>query len=175
MSTKRSASVIVLTALTIYGLGKGKQLDNSDSDFDDNAVVDIPVIVEVDDRVLAVEEYFKKWDLPLAEYAETFVEVADENGLDFRLLPAIAMIESTGGKRCLGNNPFGFLYRDFENFDEAIRYVGKAIAGKSTHRAWKEGMTTEEILWVYNGTVNPNYPSKVLSVMERIEEIGGGK
>jgi len=169
MSTKRLLTVLVLTALTIYyGLGKRNQLDNFDGCNDGDVTTDTPVVVEVDDRVLAVEEFYEKYSCPLKDHAETFVEVADENGLDFRLLVAIGFIESTGGKFQRGNNPFGFLYREFENFDEAIRYVGQAIAGKSKHRAWREGMTSEEILWVYNGTVNPNYPAKVLGIMEQI-------
>jgi len=169
MNTKlRATVVLVILALTTYELGKRNQLDNSDY-YDGGGVgLDIPMAVEVDDRVVAVEEFYGKYNCPLKEYSEEFIEVADKYDLDFRLLVAISFIESTGGKFQKGNNPFGFLYRSFESFGEAIEYVGRAIAGKSEHRAWREGMTTEEILWVYNGTVNPNYPAKVVRVMEEI-------
>jgi hypothetical protein len=51
-----------------------------------------------DARVLLLSQFLKKHDSPMAPYAETFVTEADNNGVDFRLLPAIAMCESNLGK-----------------------------------------------------------------------------
>ena len=47
-----------------------------------------------------IELFFRvnRNNAPLADYAEKFVEVANKYGLDYRLLPAIATIESSGGK-----------------------------------------------------------------------------
>jgi hypothetical protein len=52
-----------------------------------------------DARVLLLSQFLKKHSSPMAPYADAFVTEADKNGIDFRLLPAIAMCESNLGKR----------------------------------------------------------------------------
>lgn len=52
-----------------------------------------------DARALVLEQFLQKHGSPLAEYAEYFVDRADYYGIDFRLVPAIAMCESNAGKR----------------------------------------------------------------------------
>jgi hypothetical protein len=91
-------------------------------------------ITVADGRKVIVEEFFKGHNSPLAPHADTFIAVADQYGLDFRLLPAISMQESIGGKRVINNshNPFGFgIYGSkavyFETWDEAIEVVGKSL------------------------------------------------
>jgi hypothetical protein len=75
--------------------------------------------------------YLKSKNSPLAENAETFVDVADEYNIDYRLLPAIAGIESNFGRVQLENsyNPFGWGggYVYFDSFDEAIETVGREL------------------------------------------------
>ena len=86
------------------------------------------VKLEEDKRVEILRAYLESKNSPLADFAETFVEVADEYELDYRFLPAIAGIESNFGKVQLKNsyNPFGWGggYIYFESFEEAIRTVG---------------------------------------------------
>lgn len=86
------------------------------------------VKIEEDNRVETLRAYLESKNSPLSDFAETFVEVADEYGLDYRLLPAIAGIESNFGRVQLENsyNPFGWGggYAYFASFDEAIRTVG---------------------------------------------------
>lgn len=86
------------------------------------------VKLEEDKRVEVLRAYLESKNSPLTENAETFVAIADEYGLDYRFLPAIAGIESNFGRVQLENsyNPFGWggglVY--FESFDEAICIVG---------------------------------------------------
>lgn len=87
-----------------------------------------------DGRGKIVEDFFKARDSELAQYASLFIKVADKYQLDFRLLPAIAMQESNGGKRMPEEsfNPFGYgIYGakliKFNSFEEAIEKVGKSI------------------------------------------------
>ncbi len=86
------------------------------------------VNLEEDRRVETLRNYLKSKNSPLAENAQTFVDVADEYGIDYRLLPAIAGIESNFGQVQLENsyNPFGWGggYIYFESFEEAISAVG---------------------------------------------------
>ena len=87
-----------------------------------------------DARSLIVEDFFKSRSSPLAEFSADFVAVSDFYQLDFRLLPAISMQESNGGKKIPEGtyNPFGYgIYGSkkvhFEDFGDAIETVGKAL------------------------------------------------
>lgn len=87
-----------------------------------------------DGREVVVTGFFKSYHSDLADYSSQFIIVADKYHLDFRLLPAIAMQESNGGKKVVNNsfNPFGFgIYGGkvikFSSWEEAIEKVGKAL------------------------------------------------
>src|SRR3989339_790559 len=114
-----------------------------------------------DERASRIDAYFAKREMPLAGYGETFVEVADAYDIDWRLLPAIAVRESSGGKHLLNKNPFGWgsCKIKFNDFGEAIEEVGKNISGNDSDTAkYYANKTTYQILWAYNGTVMPTYP-----------------
>jgi len=100
------------------------------------------VKLEEDRRVETLRAYLESKNSPLAENAETFVEVADEYDLDYRFLPAIAGIESNFGRVQLENsyNPFGWGggYIYFDSFNEAIRTVGFELY----ERCVKQGANT---------------------------------
>lgn len=87
-----------------------------------------------DGRSLLVRNFLTDYGSPLASFSRNFIEVADKYQLDFRLLPAIAMQESIGGKKVIkdSNNPFGYgiygnLVIRFNTWEEAIERVGKAL------------------------------------------------
>lgn len=87
-----------------------------------------------DGRSKIIEDFFKKYKSPLAKQSSAFVNIADKYSLDYRLLPAISMQESLGGKKVIGNshNPFGYgiygnLVVKFSSWEEAIERVGRAI------------------------------------------------
>lgn len=91
-------------------------------------------IAASDARALIIENFFKEHKAPLADYGDLFVKVADDQGLNWKLLPAIAMQESNGGKRVIKDsyNPFGYgIYGDkvkrFESWEAAIERVGKGL------------------------------------------------
>ena len=86
------------------------------------------------DRVEVLERFFEKFNSPLKDSAETFVQIADEYKIDYALLPSIACQESTCGKFLIEGtyNPFGWgIYGDqyisFESYDHAISEVGKGL------------------------------------------------
>lgn len=91
-------------------------------------------IVRADGRSKIIENFFKAYKAPLADYSETFIQIADKYNLDYRLLPAISMQESNGGRRVIDNsfNPFGYgIYGKkvtvFNSWEAAIERVGKAL------------------------------------------------
>lgn len=59
---------------------------------------DITQLKQADTRVMALTSYFEKYNSPLRDEAENFVEAADKYNLDWKLVAAISGVESTFGK-----------------------------------------------------------------------------
>ena len=124
------------------------------------------------DRVEILQKFFRKYNSPLETSAETFVEVADKYGLDYRWLPAIAGVESTFAKFYIRENynPFGWgggLIK-FESFDEAIERVGKGL-----HDGYlaKGADTIDRIAPIYNPPYPQNWSKNVNYFVNQISEI----
>ena len=132
---------------------------------------------KVDYRIQAIDGYFSRYKAPLASHGDDFVKAADKYGLDYRLLPAIAMKESTGGiyvpRRTVngvryGYNAFGWTcnstYVCFGSWEEAIEFVGNQLTFGGPYK----GRDTYGKLYSYNGAVDPLYPSRVIGIMNQI-------
>lgn len=110
------------------------------------------------ERIEALEGFFGELGSPLKANSETFIDVADKYNFDYKLLPAIACMESSCGKQLIEGsyNPFGWgIYGNnaiyFKSYDEAIEIVAKGI--KENYLS--KGLTTpEKIAPVYTP---PNY------------------
>src|SRR3990167_2667666 len=61
-----------------------------------------------DGRAEAIERLLERYQAPIRGLGEKFVEVADRDGYDWRLLVAIAGIESGFGRAQLHYNLFGW-------------------------------------------------------------------
>lgn len=142
----------------------------------------MPHVVENDKAVYAelakdhaekIDAYFAKRNMPLEGYGAQMVAVAEKNNLDWRLLPAIAIKESTGGKFACANNPFGWgsCKIKFKSFDHAIETVAMNLGGNNpnTERYYKD-KTTVEKLHHYNNSVVPTYTKEILGFMDLIEQ-----
>ncbi|MDQ3158783.1 MAG: hypothetical protein M3P98_01435 [bacterium] len=129
-----------------------------------------PSDVAVEDRAGRIDAYYAKRKMPLEGYGQKMVEEADKNGIDWRLLPAISIKESSGGLHMCRNNPFGWASckLQFGSVDEAIETVARNLGGNNpkTH-AYYKGDTYAK-LWSYNGTVESLYPARVIAIMEKI-------
>lgn len=86
----------------------------------------------------------------LEPYSEYIVQVSDKYGLDYRLIPAIAMKESGGGNKVkeYTHNAWGWENGRtvFSSWEVAIETVGKTL---KTKYADKGLVTPEEIMPVY--------------------------
>lgn len=131
-----------------------------------------------DTRVVALERYLTAKKSPLVAASKDFVETADAYSLDWRLLPAIAGVESTFETR--GNtsdyNPFDYMCRSrpcrFDSFGQAINKVAKTIArGRAYARFQKEGSTLE-LARVYNYVTPEDWADKVEYFMKQLYESG---
>lgn len=124
-------------------------------------------------RAEMINTYFKERSMPLYGTGMSFVLVAEKYGLDWRLLPAIAVRESSGGKAACGHNPFGWgscKLHNFSSYEQAIEALGKNLGGANANTArYYAGKSTKEKLYYYNGTVVPEYPDEVIAIMKKIE------
>jgi hypothetical protein len=117
-----------------------------------------------DERLVRLQSFFQEYDCPVLHLSGTFIRAADRHGIDWRLLPAIAFIESTGGKDYRNNNILGWGNGDirFRTISEGIRTVAERLANSDYYR----GKTIDQILYTYNP--RPQYRVKVKAVMQEI-------
>lgn len=120
-----------------------------------------------------IDSYFKERKMPLHGSGMTFVLVAEKYGLDYRLLPAIGIRESSGGKAACGYNAFGWgscKLHNFNSYEEAIESLGRNLGGANANTSrYYAGKSTYDKLYHYNGTVLPTYPDEVLAIMKMID------
>jgi hypothetical protein len=117
-----------------------------------------------DPRLETLRNFFQQGDCPAADLAEVFLEAADAYDLDWRLLPSLSFIETTGGKAARNNNMFGWDSgrTKFTTAAAGIHAVGYNLANSDTYR----GKKLESLLATYNPY--PDYARKVKSVMRSI-------
>jgi hypothetical protein len=87
-----------------------------------------------DKRAQILRDYLESRNSPLAPYAQTFIEEADKNNLDWRLVASIAGLESSFGVHIpaysyngWGYGVYGNNVRRFASWDEGIAVVSKAL------------------------------------------------
>ncbi len=123
----------------------------------------------------AIDAYFRKYEMPLEGMGTKMVLEAEKNDIDWRLLPAISVRESTGGIfacKKVKNNAFGWgsCKIGFNSNEEAIETVARNLGGnnpKTSHHY--EDKTTKEILRAYNPpSIVPKYAEQVISIMNSI-------
>lgn len=88
------------------------------------------LIPRVDKRSEQLENYLKSHNSPLAEEADTFVQTADEYGLDWKLVAAIAGVESTFGKRVPYQSYNAWGWGIFTGKQDGIHFIN-----------WRDGIT----------------------------------
>jgi hypothetical protein len=126
----------------------------------------------------AIDAYFQERGMPLAGFGMKMVLEAEKNNLDWRLLPAIAVRESTGGKfecKKVKNSPFGWgsCKINFSSNEEAIETVALNLGGNNPNTArYYENKTTEQILRAYNPPhIVRRYAQQVISIMNTIGDL----
>jgi hypothetical protein len=125
----------------------------------------------VDNRLVRLKQFLGKMDCPLNEYAADLIEAADSNALDWRLLPSISVIESSGGKYYMNNNVFGWksCKERFPSVRDGIQYVAFRLANSDLYRE----KSLEEVLKTYNP--RRRYSTKVKYVMRAISATDLGR
>ena len=123
-----------------------------------------PEVKQNDPRLWRLEKFFSDRDCPLRDVAKDFLIAADQNHLDWRLLPSISFIESSGGKDYRNNNVFGWdsCKERFPSVRAGIHYVAAQL-GKSKRY---KGKDLDSKLQTYNPV--PEYCQRVKAVMRSI-------
>lgn len=93
-----------------------------------------------DARSLLLYNFLSKNESPLAKFSDYIIDRAEQYHIDYRLVPAIAMCESTGGKRIPSKNSFNawgisvetgqITGKNFDNWTHAIDWVSKYLHEK---------------------------------------------
>lgn len=132
---------------------------------DPGANTDMPA--RTDSRILCLHTFLAKLRCPVAYLAQDFVEAADDNGLDWRLLPSISIIESGGGKAARNNNIFGWNNGNqlFPTLRAGIHQVAFKLGKSPLYR----DRDSAGKLRIYNP--DENYAHTVLDVMNRISPV----
>ena len=132
--------------------------------------------VEREEKAAKIDAYFAKRNMPLAGTGMKMVIEAEKNNIDWRIIPALAVRESTGGKHACKSvtySPFGFgsCKINFKSWDHAIEIVATNLGGNNprTARAYG-GKTLRGKLEAYNPpSVVPTYANEVIALMNKIE------
>lgn len=121
-----------------------------------------------DPRRTALRNFFGRWACPAEQFTSTFLEAADDYHLDWRLLPSLSFVESTGGKGARNYNMFGWDSgrAQFASYTAGIHEVGYRLSHSDLYRA----KSLEGLLLTYNP--DPDYAQLVKSVMRRIHPTG---
>jgi len=108
-------------------------------------------------KIENVRNYLSNRNSPLAEYADVLVTVAEEYGIDYRLVAAISIIESGGGKHCFRPyNAWGWGSKSFDSWENGIYTISKGLS-----KYYANGATTPALIapsycpphatkWAYN-------------------------
>jgi hypothetical protein len=124
--------------------------------------------VRVDPRTTRLRTFFSKLHCPVVDMAEDFIHAADDNHLDWRLLPSISVIESSGGKASINNNIFGWGIGGplpFPSIRAGLNVVAYKLGNSSLYR----DRDVLGKLKLYNP--DESYPYRVISVMNRISPV----
>ena len=145
-----------------------------------NIVSNINSTNSIEDKILemqaeAIDAYFSAREMPLTGLGLKMAIEAKKNELDWRLLPAIAVRESTGGKfdcKKVDFNPFGWgsCKIGFKSNEEAIEIVAKNLGGNNPNTArYYDNKTVAQILRAYNPpSIVLHYVKQVMSIMNII-------
>lgn len=119
----------------------------------------------VDRRAVKLKSFFKAHQCPEPYHAEEYIRAADLYAIDYRLLPAVSVRESTCGAHQRLNNFWGWdsARSGFESVSRGIHFILSQLAWGRFYR----GKSLDQKLRVYNP--NPQYVREVRQLMREID------
>ena len=118
-----------------------------------------------DGRILNLERFFTNYHYPSPHYSADYIRAADTHKLDYRLLPAISLVESTCGVHEQRNNRWGWNSgkKAFASIPTGIYFITSQLAQGFYY---KNKMTPAKLL-TYNPA--PKYSVQVQRLMREID------
>jgi hypothetical protein len=108
INTKNKLLLLILFILITLGFGPGLPTIPYNTQ-DPIPEVNKVEAKQLDSRAATLAAYFRKYNSPLEYQAQDFIDAADEYKMDWKLVPAIAGVESTFGKHIPGGyNAWGW-------------------------------------------------------------------
>ncbi len=130
-------------------------------------------ITTQDGRVEAIRQFFAQYNSPLEPYAADVVKAADEYGIDFRLVPAIAMQESNlcakipkNSYNCWGYGIYGGKVTRFSDYKEGIYTVSKTLGTNYKNNGL---VTPNQIEAVYTPPSEGSWANGVNTFMNQLQ------
>jgi len=119
-----------------------------------------------DPRGARLEAFFKTYGCPAPLHVNDYLRAADSHALDYRILPAISLVESTCGAFEKMNNRWGWdsAQSGFPSVPAGIEFISSQLADGQPYR----GKTVKEKLFTYNPY--PQYVRQVEKLMRQIED-----
>ena len=119
-----------------------------------------------DPRGERLEAFFKAYDCPAPLHVDEYLRAADSYAIDYRLLPAISLVESTCGAFEKMNNRWGWASAEtgFASVPAGIEFISAQLAENPRYK----GKTLPEKLFTYNPY--PQYVRQVQRLMREIED-----
>lgn len=148
-----------------------------------NQVKEIEVLSK-EAKASAINAYFEDRGMPLAGHGMGLVLAAEKYDLDYRLLAAIAVRETTGGEHACPKTyqrtgDMGYKYNvfgwgsckiKFKSYEHGFEILAKNLSGNNPNTAFHyEDKNTKEILQAYNPpSIVPRYAEQVMKIMDTI-------
>lgn len=126
---------------------------------------------KLDNQAKILSAYFAKYDSPLQNHSQDFIDAAKKYNLDWRLVAAISGVESTFGKAIPGGyNGWGWgVYGNqtiyFNSWTEGIFTISKGIRENYIDKGLTEPYAINRIY-----ATSPTWGSRVSYFMEDIEK-----
>jgi hypothetical protein len=117
-----------------------------------------------DVRLERLKLFLQKRNSPIENLAADFVAASDRYNLDWRLLPAIAVLESGAGERYMNNNIFGWdsCKVHFASVRTGIHHVASRLANSKLYK----DKDLDGILRTYNPY--ESYPGRIKRIMRSL-------
>ncbi|MGH7202817.1 MAG: hypothetical protein ACREHC_00030 [Candidatus Levyibacteriota bacterium] len=130
-------------------------------------------ITQGDGRREKIRQFLATYHSPLEPYAGDIVDAADQYGLDYRLVPSIAMQESGlcktipyGSYNCWGFGVYGHQAAHFKDYKDGVYTVTKTLATKYKGRGL---VTPEQIMTMYTPSSNGSWAFSVRHFMDVLQ------
>lgn len=126
---------------------------------------------KLDKEALILQKYLAQFDSPMQYHAQDFIDAAKMYSLDWKMLPAIAGVESTFGKQIPGGyNAYGWgVYGNqaiyFKTWTDGIYTVAKGLKEGYLDKGYTNPYSINRLY-----AASPSWGSKVTYFMQDLEK-----